>query len=128
MTEMIDFQLEDLADGPLRLRFTLLDSLDQLPECEGLYVLLGHGPQGLRPLAFGTTGNLSRLTKGADFAAALREGFYAAAIARTPRDHAPAGIARALGQHYAAPINTRQEALRAIEAASLPAQLPLAAE
>ncbi|PJE27073.1 hypothetical protein SAMN06297129_3273 [Pseudooceanicola antarcticus] len=133
MTDMIDFPLDTKADGTLAhagtsLRFTLLDSLDQLPDHGGLYVLLGSDPEGLKPLAFGATHSLSRLTRGSDFAAALREGFYAVGIAPAPHGAGAQEIVRALGRRHRAPINTRQEALRAIEAAQLPAEVPLAAE
>ncbi|MBR9764783.1 MAG: hypothetical protein GYB53_14960 [Rhodobacteraceae bacterium] len=137
MTEIIDFPF-DAADspdvnarsaGPRRsLRFTLLDGPDALPAQGGLYVLLGQGPQGLRPLLFGASDMLSHLPRGEDFAAALQEGFYAVAIARLPLGLEAQQVVRALGRSHSAPLNARKEALAAIEAASLPVQLPLAAE
>ncbi|WP_010138230.1 hypothetical protein [Oceanicola sp. S124] len=128
MTETIDFPIEPHATGAGSQCFTLLDGLDGLPESPGLYVLLGRGPGGLRPLGFGHSDCLARVPRGTDFAAALREGFHGVAIARLPRDGDPQQLIRRLGRTHHAPLNIRREALRAIDAASLPQQMPLAAE
>ncbi len=132
MTDTIDF-LIDTTQGASRpgrsLRFRVLDTLAQLPEGPGLFVLMGARPEGgSRPLAFGfVPGNLARHLPGRpEFAAALREGFGFVAIADPLPGRDATRTAEALGQAHLAPINIRQDALREIDNAKLPAPRPMA--
>ncbi|KAA2312717.1 hypothetical protein E0K93_16360 [Puniceibacterium sp. HSS470] len=133
MTDTIDFPIEHATRKAIR--FTILDTLDELPDAPGLYVLMGAEPGGTpRPLAFGhVDGKLSRhLPHQPEFAAALRQGFTFAAVAEPVPGCDSARLADQLGRAHDAPINAMQNALRDIEAAQLISvpntMMPLAAE
>jgi hypothetical protein len=140
MTDTIDFPLEfdtGALDATLHkaIRFTVLDSLDALPDEAGIYVLMGAQPDAApRPLAFGhVAGSLSRHLKfQPEFAAALRQGFTFAAIAEEVPGRDSARLAERLGRVHNAPINTLRRAVRDIDAAHRSASqmtiAPLAAE
>lgn len=136
MTDQITYPLDPAATGAAdRVTFTLLESLQELPEAPGLFVLLGRDGEGaLRPLCFGAADRLDRMPRSEVFALALHEGFHSLAIAPLPRDGDAAVLAETLGQVNGAPLNTRRAALRAIEAARMTGQtiadqaLPVAAE
>lgn len=122
MTHTIDFSLDLKGSRIKSVPFRTLDTLEELPEGPGLYVLMGSKPgETPRPLAFGYLAtNLARhLAHQPEFAAALREGFDFAAIADPLPGSDPAHLADRLGRIHKAPINALRSALRDIDSAKL---------
>ncbi|QPM89993.1 hypothetical protein [Pseudooceanicola algae] len=122
MTDTIDFSL-DLKGSRLKtVPFRVLDSLDELPDTSGLYVLMGGQPgNSPKALAFGyVPTDLSRhLVQQPEFAAAIREGLSFVAIADPLPGADPHLLVDRLGSIHHAPINALRAAMRDIDDAQL---------